>query len=81
MEDAIVQQPQQKEEPKAQKPKGPSIFSRIKNVIASYKRVIDVARKPTRDEFTSSAKITAAGIVFIGAIGFAIFLLYFLVTG
>ena len=63
------------------KPKGPGIFSRIKNMLANYKRVIDVARKPTRDDFTSSAKITGVGIVLIGMIGFIIFLIYYLVTG
>jgi protein translocase SEC61 complex gamma subunit len=82
MEEANLQgQQNAPKQEKVEKPKGPGIFGRIKNLIASYKRVIDVARKPTRDEFTSSAKITATGMVFIGAIGFIIFLIYYLVTG
>jgi protein translocase SEC61 complex gamma subunit len=81
MEEANVQVQQQKpQEHKVEKPKGPSIVERIKGKIANYKRVIDVARKPTREDFLSSAKITASGLVLLGMIGFAIFLVYFLVT-
>jgi protein transport protein SEC61 subunit gamma-like protein len=64
---------------KFQKPKGPGPGSKIKNIIKGYKRVVDVARKPEKDEFISSAKITGTGILLLGAIGFIIFLLYFLV--
>ena len=81
MEEVNVQQKQQpKQEQKVEKPKGPSIFSRIKNKIANYKRVVDVARKPDRSDFISSAKITGSGILLLGMIGFIIFLIYFLVT-
>ena len=85
MEEANLQgQAVQKQEPqkeqRQEKPKGPGILSRIKGVWASYKRVIDVARKPTKDDFLSSAKITGSGIILIGVIGFAIFLVYYLVT-
>ena len=62
-----------------EKPKGPGIFGRLKNTISNYKRVIDVAKKPEKEEFISSAKITGTGIALIGAIGFIIFLLYFLI--
>lgn len=61
------------------KPQKPSIFGRLKNTISNYKRVVDIARKPEKEEFLSSAKITGAGIALIGAIGFIIFLLYFLI--
>lgn len=64
---------------KMQKPKGPGIGSKIKGKIKGYKRVVDIARKPEKDEFISSAKITGTGIILLGAIGFIIFLLYFLV--
>jgi len=85
MEETQVQQTEQKQEekPKEQKierEKGPSIFGRLKNKLLNYKRVIDVAKKPTKEEFISSAKITASGITLIGVIGFVIFLIYFLVT-
>lgn len=74
MEQANIQKAEQPKE------KGPSIFDKLKNRIANYKRVIDVARKPTREEFLSSAKITGSGIAIIGLIGFVIFLMYFLVV-
>jgi protein transport protein SEC61 subunit gamma-like protein len=69
----------QKTSQKAEKPKKPGIFGRLKNTFANYKRVVDIARKPEREEFISSAKITGTGIALIGAIGFIIFLLYFLI--
>jgi protein transport protein SEC61 subunit gamma-like protein len=85
MEESKAQQAEQKQEEKPkeqkiQKEKGPSIFGRLKNRLLNYKRVIDVAKKPTKDEFVSSAKITGSGIILIGVIGFIIFLIYFLVT-
>ena len=43
---------------------------------AQWMRVLAVARKPTKDEFVSSSKVSAAGIVIIGAIGLAIFLAF-----
>ena len=79
MEESKVQKVEPKQEQKVEKPKGPGIAGRIKTMIANYKRVVDIARKPEKEEFISSAKITGTGIVLIGTIGFAIFLLYFLV--
>lgn len=38
--------------------------------IKDCKRVLKVAKKPDADEYTKIAKITAAGILLIGAIGF-----------
>jgi protein transport protein SEC61 subunit gamma-like protein len=78
MEEVNVQQKQ--EQHKEEKQKGPGIFSRLKNKLTGYKRVVDVARKPTREEFSSSMKITGSGIILIGAIGFVIFLAYFILT-
>ena len=66
---------------KLEKPKGPSIFARIKNKIAQYRRVLSVARKPDRDEYFSTMKITASILIIVGSIGFIIFLLYYLVRG
>jgi len=81
MEESKESKPiEQKQEVKAEKPKGPGFFSRIKNKLLQYKRTIDVARKPDKSEFVSSLKITVGGIALIGLIGFAIFLLYFLVV-
>jgi protein transport protein SEC61 subunit gamma-like protein len=73
---------EQKIEPKKQEQKvesrRPGFFGRIKNKISEYKRVVGIAKKPDRKEFKLSSKITGAGIIFIGLIGFIIFLLYFL---
>lgn len=41
-----------------------------------YFRVLQVARKPTKDEFVTSGKISALGIALIGVIGFVIFLAF-----
>lgn len=48
----------------------------MKEKFREWRRVLQIARKPTKDEFTSSAKICALGIVLIGAIGFGIFLAF-----
>jgi len=80
MEEVNVQKQEEKVEQKQEKPKRPSIFDKLKNKLGGYKRVVDVARKPTREDFISSAKITGSGIALIGVIGFVIFLAYFLLT-
>ena len=40
-----------------------------------YGRVLKMARKPTDEEFSKTSKITGAGILLIGGLGFLIFLL------
>jgi len=52
----------------------------IKSTLRKYSRVLQIARKPGKDEFVSSSKICALGIVVIGLVGFAIFLV-FILTG
>ena len=52
----------------------------IKSTIRKYSRVLQIARKPGKDEFVSSSKICALGIAVIGFVGFAIFLV-FILTG
>jgi protein transport protein SEC61 subunit gamma-like protein len=41
--------------------------------IGEYIRVLKLARKPNREEFTTIAKISMAGIGIIGMIGFIIY--------
>lgn len=43
--------------------------------IEEYIRVLRLARKPTREEFTMIAKVSMAGIGIIGTIGFLIYAL------
>jgi len=38
-----------------------------------YGRVLKMARKPTNEEFVKTSKITGAGMLLIGALGFAVF--------
>ncbi|MEM5778093.1 MAG: protein translocase SEC61 complex subunit gamma [Candidatus Aenigmatarchaeota archaeon] len=80
MEETKIQTQQNIETNKEEKPKRPGIFERLKNKFTNYKRVIEVAKKPSKEDFLSSVKITGFGIALIGIIGFIIFLLYFLVT-
>ena len=40
-----------------------------------YGRVLKMARKPTNEEYEKTAKITGAGILLIGAVGFVIYII------
>lgn len=42
--------------------------------LSEYVRILKLARKPTKDEFTMIAKVAGAGILLIGFIGFLIYL-------
>ena len=57
------------------------IKARIESKINEYRRVLRIANKPDREEFSMSAKITGAGILLIGAIGFVFYLLQNLLPG
>ncbi len=50
----------------------------IREIIRKYRRVLQVARKPGKDEFVSTSKICALGVLVIGFVGFAIFLIFIL---
>jgi len=47
----------------------------LKEKLDPYLNVVKLARKPGRDEFWKVAKITAAGMLLIGGMGFLIYLL------
>ncbi|MGC9059358.1 MAG: protein translocase SEC61 complex subunit gamma [Candidatus Aenigmatarchaeota archaeon] len=49
------------------------IFSRIKETLESYKRVLFIAKKPDLEEFKKVSKICAIGMVILGFIGFLIY--------
>ncbi|MHC1627012.1 MAG: protein translocase SEC61 complex subunit gamma [Methanoculleaceae archaeon] len=42
-------------------------------MLRKYWRIIKLARRPTREEFTRIALVSAAGIVLIGLFGFIIY--------
>lgn len=50
-----------------------NIHRRITGALKEYRRVLKITRKPDREEFSMSAKVTGAGILLIGAIGFLIY--------
>ncbi|MDD3263797.1 MAG: protein translocase SEC61 complex subunit gamma [Candidatus Nanoarchaeia archaeon] len=50
----------------------PNKKSKIGNFIKNAKRVLKLTRKPTKEEFTTTLKITALGVLAIGFIGFVI---------
>jgi protein transport protein SEC61 subunit gamma-like protein len=52
------------------------IDERVKRIgKGKYGRVIKMARKPTDDEYTKTVTITGIGIILIGGLGFAIYLI------
>jgi protein transport protein SEC61 subunit gamma-like protein len=42
--------------------------------LREYRRVLKISEKPDREEFEMSAKVTGAGIILIGIIGFIFYL-------
>jgi len=53
-----------------------NIESRQKRIgKGKYGRVLKMARNPTNEEYAKTSKITGAGILIIGGIGFLIYLL------
>ncbi|MDD1720391.1 MAG: protein translocase SEC61 complex subunit gamma [Euryarchaeota archaeon] len=46
----------------------------IKRKLREYQRILTLTRRPTRQEFSTIAKVAAIGIVIIGAVGFIIYL-------
>lgn len=47
---------------------------KIKETIENYSRVLQIAKKPDKEEFTSTAKICGIGIFVVGAVGFVLYL-------
>jgi protein transport protein SEC61 subunit gamma and related proteins len=48
------------------------LLTSLKSFFEKCKRVWAVLKKPTREEFIKVAKVTAAGILIIGVLGFLI---------
>lgn len=53
----------------------------VKEKLAEYRRVLQVARKPSADEYKKIAKVCAMGMLAIGLIGFATYALSVLFIG
>jgi len=46
----------------------------VRRKLREYQRILTLTRRPTRDEFSTIAKVAAIGIVIIGIAGFVIYL-------
>lgn len=46
----------------------------FKSTLKEMRRVLKITEKPDREEFIMSAKITGAGMLLVGIIGFAFYL-------
>lgn len=42
--------------------------------LREYRRVLKISEKPDREEFEMSAKVTGAGIILIGLVGFIFYM-------
>lgn len=49
--------------------------NRLRKKLNEYIRVLRISQKPDREEFEMSAKVTGAGMLIIGLIGFIFYLL------
>ena len=58
----------------------PSWRTKLSSFFVQSKRVWHILRKPTKEEFSAVAKISALGIAAIGVIGFIISLVMMAVT-
>lgn len=48
--------------------------NKARNKLNEYLRVLKISSKPDREEFEMSAKVTGAGIILIGVVGFLFYL-------
>ena len=48
----------------------------IKSKLLEWKRILQVARKPSKDEFLTSTRICILGIAVIGLVGFVMYLAF-----
>jgi protein transport protein SEC61 subunit gamma-like protein len=53
----------------------------VKEFFQNCKRLLQVARKPEREEYLRISKITGIGIMLIGGLGFLIMLVSTLIQG
>jgi len=52
----------------------------IKETLIRYKRVLQIARKPDKDELKETIRICGIGILIIGVIGFIFYIVSVLIT-
>jgi len=57
------------------------IRNTVKSKLREYLRVLKIAEKPGREEYEMALKITGAGIVLVGFVGFMFFMAARLLPG
>ena len=63
----------------AENKSGSISLENITNSLKQYVRILQLTRKPSMDEFLTISKVAGAGILLIGIIGFAIYLVMVLI--
>jgi protein transport protein SEC61 subunit gamma-like protein len=63
----------------AENKSGSISLENITNSIKQYIRILKLTRKPSMDEFLTISKVAGAGILLIGIIGFAVYLIMVLI--
>lgn len=58
-----------------------NFVEKLKKFTGDAKRVLIVAKKPSKEEFLSALKITSLGIITIGIVGFITFLIFHFLVG
>lgn len=53
----------------------------LKETLRQYWRVLKIARKPDKAEVSVASKVTGAGMLLIGLLGFIIFAVYEILVG
>ncbi len=54
-----------------------NFFNWVKEKLFEFKRVIMITKKPTWDEVWRTTKITAAGTIIVGTLGFIIQMIFY----
>lgn len=63
----------------AENKSGSISLENITNSLKQYIRILQLTRKPSMDEFLTISKVAGAGILLIGIIGFAVYLVMVLI--
>lgn len=56
------------------------MFQKIKRFLKECARVLKITKKPTREEFLTTVKVSGLGILIIGFLGFVIAMIKQLIT-
>ncbi len=64
--------PQQQTQTSQPKPEGETKLGKLKKFFRECLRVVKVLKKPNKEEFLTTAKVSAIGLAIIGLIGFVL---------